>query len=722
MILAPRRQNSRDAGRAVCGVGNAGGSDERKPRCQNCIDKNLDCYYGLQVTFLPKNSITVTAGEVQSPTVDRSANYNKIQFVNDEPLSIDNLAGLSAENTQPSSPTSTFSTTPLPLSPSRRNIRPGKENGRHSVSASVSERERGKYCNSNSKTEEYREPITYSTYRDFHSRTTLAPWELDDHNHNHSQNPNTNPVTFEHRIPPNTFSAKDEFAVRGLLALGTQSGPESSGDSIPVSAISNPLENTGICSTDAGRGIGPGTPLAANTPNRAIGGSGNGISPSLIDGILGVSTPVVHSVMNYDVGNSNSKSNSDSSSNPSSETWKMKLLQHYRYNVAPWLDIHDLTHTFGIKALQIAVNSPSGRLLPALMALSEACLQVQGGRAHTHDPGFQAVYSEDTAGVSYPEPSRDLELDVNEGFTESVLLRMFGELRSLVSDVAGAWAKNQNGDGSAGGYDYGYEYRPLQSLVHRAYGLGMESAMYWMFLRLDIGRSLANNIPLRTPLPSLPIPSLALLCRTENTLERVGHYAQVLLWLCGKALTTYHQESTPATHQAPGTDSWLQTFEELNQWHCLRPQEFQPMVELDHDSEDHSLGLNTGSEFPMLLFTNGAGALCNQIYHTAMLFMLECKPRTAVLLNQNNPHFSPMLSPLWHAQRVCGIALNNDRCECWDPCLLASFLVAARHMTHESQQVEILRGFDRIQTLTGWGVGEYLTQLREEWSFLDGVE
>lgn len=33
----------------------------------------------MQVTFLPKNSITVTADELQSPAIDRSANYHKIQ-------------------------------------------------------------------------------------------------------------------------------------------------------------------------------------------------------------------------------------------------------------------------------------------------------------------------------------------------------------------------------------------------------------------------------------------------------------------------------------------------------------------------------------------------------------------------------------------------------------------------------------------------------------------
>jgi hypothetical protein len=160
-------------------------------------------------------------------------------------------------------------------------------------------------------------------------------------------------------------------------------------------------------------------------------------------------------------------------------------------------------------------------------------------------------------------------------------------------------------------------------------------------------------------------------------------------------------------------ESWLQAFGELDQWYQLRPLEFQPMVEVG--GRDHVL--NQGSEFPLLLFANGPGTFSNQIYHTAMLLLLQCKPRTAML---NHPQ-SPVLSPLWHAHRVCGIALNNDTRESWDPCLLASLLVAAKHMTHESQQEEILHGFNRIHEITGWDTGEYLTRLREDWSFSEGV-
>ncbi|KAL4782038.1 hypothetical protein BJX76DRAFT_369410 [Aspergillus varians] len=712
------RQSAHAAERAVYGVGSGGGSDERKPRCQNCIDKSFDCNYGLQVTFLPKNSITLTSGEIQSPRGDRSANYNKIQFVNEDPLSIDNLAGLPAETQQLSSPASTVSSTPLPPPPSRGGILRGKEIEKHPISIYTPEREseRQNENHSNSRPDD-REP---------YSHATPATWELDNHNHN-TQNPNP-PSLLEPQFP---FSKTDESAVQGLLALGAQSAPNP-GDAIPVSAISNPIDNAGMGLEDAGVGIGPGTPRSVGMPNRTIGGSGSDISPSFIDGILGISTPAVHFDVGTNSGISHSYSNSNQNhgSDTSSETYKMKLMRHYRYIVAPWLDIHDLNHSFGITALQTAVNSPSGQLLPALIALSEACLQVEGDRGWSYAQihGIQAAQFDGELAAPYSQFSEDLEasVDMHESFTEAVLLRVFQELRSLVLDIAGAWAKRKDGE------EHGSEYedRLLRWLAHTAYGIGIESAVYWIFLRMDLGISLVNNTPLRTPLPSLQTPSLAPLSCTESTPERVAHYAQVLLGLCGKALTTYHQEST--THQIPGTDSWLQIFEELNQWHILRPQEFQPMVELDNDTSIASgddeanildLELNAGSEFPLLLFTNGAAALCNQLYHTTMLFVLERKPRTAALLNQrySHPH-SPVLSPLWHAQRVCGIALNNDRRECWDPCLLASFLVASRHMTHESQQAEIVRGFDRIQTLTGWGVGEYLAQLREEWSYLDGVE
>ncbi|KAJ9492508.1 hypothetical protein VN97_g709 [Penicillium thymicola] len=54
--------------------------DEGKPRCRNCIDRNFQCQYGPQLTFLAKNAHTVQALEVQT----QSASYDAIQFVTEE--------------------------------------------------------------------------------------------------------------------------------------------------------------------------------------------------------------------------------------------------------------------------------------------------------------------------------------------------------------------------------------------------------------------------------------------------------------------------------------------------------------------------------------------------------------------------------------------------------------------------------------------------------------
>lgn len=233
-------------------------------------------------------------------------------------------------------------------------------------------------------------------------------------------------------------------------------------------------------------------------------------------------------------------------------------------------------------------------------------------------------------------------------------------------------------------------------------------------MTIDLGNALASNTPITVPLPMEALPNLSVLSRSVNTYERVSNYAHTILWLCGKALKLYHLDTIPQPSSASHdrVQDWLQIFEEVAHWYHLRPQEFHSVVEIDKDDAN----FNPDGEFPTLLFTNGAASLCNQIYHTAMLTLLQCRPRTIPL---GKLHSLP-LSPLWHAQRICGIAINNDLRECWDPCLLASFLAAARHMTHESQQGEILQAYYRIRNITGWDIGEHLTELREYWTFLEG--
>ncbi|KAE8378426.1 hypothetical protein BDV26DRAFT_281091 [Aspergillus bertholletiae] len=599
--------------------------DEGKPRCQNCIVKNLDCQYGLQVSFLQKNTFTVTASELRRPKPE--VNYDKIKFVQEDPL------GCTTDASVEDSPS------PVASIP---DAHPRGDPIDSAVALAGDRKDKNRRDNRTDLNGRYGDGSS------IHDTLDLSHWD---------GGLNTSP-------DGTLYRDKDE-AVQGLLALGSTAGPNDVAHEPNDLSMLSP--NVALSSLMNTRPSEVKEITLQTIPAGLLGDPGH-------TSITGLSTSIT------------------TSAGAMSEARKLELLRHYRYHVATWLDICDLRHPFGINAIQMATNSE--KLLSAILELSETCILQRG---HWNRAGLEQLL-----------PRKRTQLDQldhdHSDFTELIVLCLIEEVQRLVMNISKAWIDWVNQD-----------VTPLNPLVQHAYSKNIESAAYWMFLRIDLGVALANDIPLRFSLPMLPIPSLPLISRTEDVCERVVHYANAVLWLCGKALALCHHEAIPhpltASHEV--TENWLQTFGELEQWYHLRPLEFEPMVEID--ARDHVL--NQGSEFPLLLFANGSGAFSNQIYHTAMLLLLQCKPRTALL---NHPQ-SPVLSPLWHAYRICGIALNNDARESWDPCLLASLLLAAKHMTHESQQQEILQGFNRIRGITGWDTGEYLSRLQEDWSFLNGI-
>lgn len=189
----------------------------------------------------------------------------------------------------------------------------------------------------------------------------------------------------------------------------------------------------------------------------------------------------------------------------------------------------------------------------------------------------------------------------------------------------------------------------------------------------------------------------------------MGHteyYAHETLALCAEVLEFSFGDQDMASSfdtepPKPRAVRWKSIVNRLNDWYSNRPPIFLSVIELNDEKYP----------FPIIYFTNGTAVFANQLYHTAMMLMLAHKPRT-VQLEQRR---TPSLSQLWHAHRICSIAINNNRCECWDPCLLASFYVAARQMTHESQHREILHGFEHTGSL-GWPVNSFIDQLKQEWN------
>lgn len=200
-----------------------------------------------------------------------------------------------------------------------------------------------------------------------------------------------------------------------------------------------------------------------------------------------------------------------------------------------------------------------------------------------------------------------------------------------------------------------------------------------------------------------------LLQNSSRKVSDVGyseHYAHGALILCAEALEFSFGDPYAASCldiEPPESPAfrWKSILNKLDDWYAHRPPIFHPVIELNDEK----------APFSIIYFANGMATFANQLYHTAMMLILAHKPRTAQLEQRRTPY----LSQLWHAQRICSIAINNNRCECWDLCLVASFYVAARQMTHESQQRAVLHGFENIGTL-GWLVNGFINRLKQEWN------
>ncbi|KAI0155587.1 hypothetical protein BJ166DRAFT_499609 [Pestalotiopsis sp. NC0098] len=306
------------------------------------------------------------------------------------------------------------------------------------------------------------------------------------------------------------------------------------------------------------------------------------------------------------------------------EELEFSLMKHYRYEVAPWLDICDLAQPFGMAIPCLATEYPA--IFQALLDISARSLKAMTGME-------KVLHS------SYAVPT----------------------------DI----------------------------------GVFLPAGNHLLTQGTDMGKALINEIPMAIP-SHLPEMTHSQWHKTDEAVH-IFQCANTPLFLCLRAMNFCWGD--PADRLGLADDmvsTWRDIVDQLNAWYSQRPQEFLSMVEIEMADDG----------FPLILFTSGAAVFGNQLYHTAMFLLLRHKPRTVMLPSR---HRSSTMSTLWHARRICGIALNNDRRECWDMTLVASLLVAARTMTHEAQHHVLLAGLDKVERLTGWGLSVIRDILKAEW-------
>ncbi|UKZ83258.1 hypothetical protein TrVFT333_011065 [Trichoderma virens FT-333] len=368
----------------------------------------------------------------------------------------------------------------------------------------------------------------------------------------------------------------------------------------------------------------------------------------------------------------------------------IELLRYYRYKIAPWLDMCDMRQTFGLVVPHLATRSDM--LFDALLKLCATSYE-----ASLHSLMLTDSPTSHSSHLTFPIEYHLEHAKMWEVKLWSVLTVAEGFLIDPPQSWEDALVKNNFLQMV---YNQRAENSPLRALNER---------MLWLLARLSVAVALfketastVNSSLLRTLLGNSSEGG----CKSEHIDLQFAHEPLVL---CTEVLefSFGDEETTTSVNSVsprPRAVRWKSIVDNLNDWYTNRPSTFRPVIELSNEE----------SPFPVMYFTSGAATFANQLYHTSMMLILAHKPKT-LQLDQRR---SSSLSQLWHAQRICGISINNNRCECWDPCLLASFYLGARRMTHESQQREVLLGFKNISAL-GWRVDSFVGQLKQEWHHLE---
>ncbi|KAI1467186.1 uncharacterized protein F4812DRAFT_52609 [Daldinia caldariorum] len=383
---------------------------------------------------------------------------------------------------------------------------------------------------------------------------------------------------------------------------------------------------------------------------------------------------------------------------------EIDLLKYYSHHIAPWLDVYDQSQTFGQLLTQLAMNSPC--VLDGILQTSA----IFSGRSieRIKRRGVGILYL-----LALTNPA-----STETGLLEIRLMANFvlGRTRLFVQDVPETWQPTFYKGGSVF-YNHELWLAEANSSQKRIW-----ASCSALLSRLEIAYYLMNQTS--PALITNHINRFLILVKkhigTDGQWQKISHASfqclELLTGVMDLCLPVSEGENYAASPQAvaspligaPEVAKWKELLNALQEWQMHRPQELRQLIEVE--------GLE--ATFPIVIFVGSAGISANALYHTAMLLLLSNRPQSISFteLSRDLNLDAAQTSPLWHAHRVCGIALNSEpeHTHCWDPCMIAAFSVAARRITHPTQQNDIIAHLDRVKT-AGWNIDGLVRKLREEW-------
>lgn len=347
--------------------------------------------------------------------------------------------------------------------------------------------------------------------------------------------------------------------------------------------------------------------------------------------------------------------------------------------VAPWLDKFDNNRHFEHKIPMIAKSTP--HLKNSILALSARQIEMKENSKSLSES--LALYQE-AIHLLLPE----LQSKNTAVIASCVILCVL----EMTSCSPNEWRRHLEGCANL-----------LEAVGINGFSGGVEEALFWCFIRMDLCGALISRdvtlIPVHRWASNIDFASDIRLFRSPSGgFDTYANYAVFLFASCAAYIKN-------ARAREEDVHRWTELLNLLDDWYIDRREEMKPILTIPSGQGE------TGSPFPTVLYGNGPAVSGNQLYHTAMLLMLQEKPSGAQPQRKQKSIF-------WHARQICAISESNTHHGAWANSIQPIW-IAGKVMSHSSEHKAILNIYERIERETGWVTSWRREDLKTWWGDSD---
>ncbi|GME90260.1 unnamed protein product [[Candida] boidinii] len=273
------------------------------------------------------------------------------------------------------------------------------------------------------------------------------------------------------------------------------------------------------------------------------------------------------------------------------------LMKNYIDEVSTWLDMFNKDRHFGTIIPILAEDCPA--LMYSILALSAK----QYENTHSNYPKERALCLYQHALQQLVNNSSYTSKITSSVLAACVILCVFTMLSSSPKD----WRKHLEGCCVL-----------FKSYNVNGFSQPLDRSIFWCYIRMDVCSAVIGEqgtiVDCQSWIPSgYSIYDSRSLFIEQCDESNWDMYANYMVFLCSRVLNLVSSEDSGKKFEK----EWKLLWTELSNWESDKPAGMKPIVEVD----DPSL------TFPNILYSNGAAISGNQMYHMAIILMLQNKPR-----------------------------------------------------------------------------------------------